>query len=126
MKVKKAQKSSQKTQRQLQVGEQIKRVLAEIFLEDNMLEIKNGHITVLQADISPDAKNAKIFLAVFGQVDGKKIVKSLNQASAYLRGKLSQKIDLRYTPELMFMLDLSQNEVAKIENLLKEEAKKFS
>ena len=67
-------KSSGKSQRQLQIGEQIKRILAEIFLQESALTIKNGYITILQADISPDAKNAKIFIDIFGEADRKKIL----------------------------------------------------
>ena len=115
-----------KSQRQLQIGEQIKRILAEIFLQDGVLSTKNGHITILQADISPDAKNAKIFINVFGGVDGKKIIDDLKQISPYLRSKLANKINLRYTPELTFILDDTSKAVGRLEDLLNEEAKKFS
>ncbi len=119
-------KKPEKSQRQLQIGEQIKRVLAEIFLQDNLFAIKDGYITILQADVSPDAKNAKIFIDIFGEVDGKKIIAELKQISPYLRGKLSSKLNLRFTPELMFVLDETAGAVSKIEDLLKMEAKKFS
>ena len=107
------------------IGEQIKRILAEIFLQDNLLAVKSGYITILQADISPDAKNAKIFIDIFGQADTKKIIADLNQVAPYLRSKLANKINLRYTPELNFYLDETAKEVNKIESLLNEEAKKF-
>ena len=119
-------KNQVKIQRQLQIGEQIKRVLAEIFLQDNLFAIKNGYITILQADVSPDAKNAKIFIDIFGDVDNKKIMSELKQISPYLRGKLSSKLNLRCTPELSFILDKTADEVTKIEDLLNQESKKFS
>ncbi len=119
-------KNSGRSQRQLQIGEQIKRVLAEIFLQDNLFAIKDGYITILQADVSPDAKNAKIFIDIFGKVDGKKIMAELKQISPYLRGKLSGKLNMRFTPELIFVLDETAGVVNKIEDLLKSEAKKFS
>ncbi len=119
-------KNQVKSQRQLQIGEQIKRVLAEIFLQDNLFAIKNGYITILQADVSPDAKNAKIFIDIFGDVDNKKIMSELKQISPYLRGKLSSKLNLRCTPELSFILDKTADEVTKIEDLLNQESKKFS
>jgi ribosome-binding factor A len=114
-----------KSQRQLQIGEQIKRILAEIFLQDNLLNIKNTHITILQADVSPDAKNVKVFIDVFGSLEAKKIIQDLNQITPYLRKQLASKINLRYTPELNFVLDETFKEVNKIEELLKNEAKKF-
>jgi len=119
-------KKPDRSQRQLQIGEQIKRVLAEIFLQDNLFTIKGGYITILQADISPDAKNAKIFIDVFGKVDGKKIAAELKKISPYLRGKLSSILNLRVTPELMFVLDETSGAMTKIDDLLREEAKKFT
>jgi len=117
---------NQKSQRQLQIGEQIKRILAEIFSQESALTIKNGYITILQADISPDAKNAKIFIDIFGSADSKKILQDLKQIAPYLRSKLANKINLRYTPELTFVLDETFKTAGKIEDLLNEEAKKFS
>ena len=117
---------NQKSQRQLQIGEQIKRILAEIFSQESALVIKNGYITILQADISPDAKNAKIFIDIFGGSDNKKILQDLRQIAPYLRSKLANKINLRYTPELTFVLDETFKTAGKIEDLLNEEAKKFS
>ena len=115
-----------KSQRQLQIGEQIKRILAEIFLQDNLLATKNSYITILQADISPDAKNAKIFIDIFGQIDGKKTIKDLKNITPYLRAKLAQKINLRYTPELDFVLDETHKVASKIDELLKQEAQKWT
>ncbi len=119
-------KAAGKSQRQLQIGEQIKRIIAEIFLQDNVLAIKNGYITILQADISPDAKNAKIFIDIFGEVDRKKILQDLKQIAPYLRSKLANKINLRYTPELTFLLDETFKEANRIDDLLNQESKKFS
>jgi ribosome-binding factor A len=119
-------KAAGKSQRQLQIGEQIKRILAEIFLQDNVLAIKNGYITILQADISPDAKNAKIFIDIFGDTDRKKILQDLKQIAPYLRSKLANKINLRYTPELTFLLDETFREASRIDDLLNQEAKKFN
>ena len=50
-----------KTQRQLQIGENIKRILTDIFIRNDITTAKNSYITITEADVSPDAKNAKIF-----------------------------------------------------------------
>jgi ribosome-binding factor A len=103
---------------------QIKRIMADIFIQDNNLALKKGYITVLQADVSPDAKNAKIFIDVF-DADGKKIIKDLRKLAPYLRHELAKKINLRFTPELAFVLDETSGQVNKIEDLIKEEAEKL-
>ncbi|MFT6331872.1 MAG: ribosome-binding factor A [Lentimonas sp.] len=119
-------KNKTKSQRQLQIGEQIKRALAEIFLTDHLFESKKGHITVTQADVSPDAKNAKIFINIFGEVNEKKAVSQLNELSPYLRSKLANKANFKYVPQLQFMLDGVSQNVMKIEDLLNQESNKFS
>ncbi|MFT6106620.1 MAG: ribosome-binding factor A [Rickettsiales bacterium] len=118
--------SSAKSQRQLQIGEQVKRIFAEIFLQDNLFSNKKIHITILQADVSPDGKNAKIFINVFGCDDAKKINAELKQITPYLRGKISAKVNLRHTPELLFIIDKTEAHANKIEDLLAQESKKFS
>ena len=114
-----------KSQRQLQLGEQIKRVLAGIFTKDNLFESKKGYVTISQADVSPDAKNAKIFINIYGEVDGKKATAQLNELNPYFRSQLSKKTTLRYVPQLKFVLDETSQHVMKIEDLLSEESKKF-
>jgi len=118
--------SGGKSKRQLQIGEQIKRILAEIFLQDNMLTTKNSYITILQADVSPDARNAKIFIDIFGKDDSKKTMDALKSITPYLRGKLANKIHLRHTPELEFILDQTHKTVSKIDDLLKQETQKWA
>lgn len=120
----KNQKTNTKSQRQLQVGEQIKRIMADMFMQDNNLALKQGYITVLQADVSPDGKNAKIFIDVFG-TNGKKVIKDLHKVIPYLRKELAKRINLRYNPDLMFVLDETFGAVNKIESLLEEESKRF-
>ena len=51
-----------KSQRQLQIGENIKRIMSEIFLQEDFSVMMNNVITILEADVSPDAKNVKIFV----------------------------------------------------------------
>ena len=51
-----------KSQRQLQIGENIKRILSEIFLRDDVAMYPGSIITVLEADVSPDAKNIRVYI----------------------------------------------------------------
>ena len=55
-----------KSQRQLQIGENIKRIMSEIFLQKDFSVIMSNVITILEADVSPDAKNVKIFVDFLG------------------------------------------------------------
>ena len=92
-----------KSQRQLQVGEQLKRIVAKIFLEEDIFVIKGSQVTIARADVSPDMKNAKIIINIFGNVDKKKMTKELNAASAFFRARMAKQITMRTTPELLFI-----------------------
>lgn len=116
-----------KSQRQLQIGEQIKRVIADIFMRENLSIISGNYITVLQADVSPDIKNCNIYIDIFGDNShNKKILEKLNLAAPNFRYELGRQINYRNTPEIKFILDKTGENVANIESLIEKEAKNFT
>lgn len=115
-----------KSQRQLQIGENIKRIMSEIFLRGDILTIPGSYITILEADVSPDVKNVKIYLDIFGNDDKQKdIVKALNKAAPHFRAQLAKKTVLRVVPEISFILDKTQDKAMKIDDLINKEAQNF-
>lgn len=116
-----------KSLRQLQVAENIKRRLSEIFLEKGLLNYSSSYISVTQVDISPDLKNAKIYLDIFNQNQEvkPKILNYFNNLEKTLRFELSKKIKLRYAPELSFIEDETQENAFKIEKIIAEEKKNY-
>ncbi len=116
----------EKSKRQLQVGETIKRVVCEIFLRDSILTLPNSYVTVLEADISPDMKNVKIYIDIFGNESAHdNIVKALNKAAPHFRMQIAKKVNLRITPEVSFVLDKTERKAALIDRLIEAEAKKM-
>lgn len=118
-----------KSQRQLQVGEQIKRIVADVLLKEDAFIFPGAYITVLRADASPDIKNIKIIIDIFGQVDKASrlnLVERLNSSTGYFKSALAKQIRLRYMPEIVFVLDDGFNEAAKIEALIKKESNTFN
>lgn len=112
-----------KSQRQLQVSEQIKRIIADIFLREGLSTIMGSFITVLEADVSPDIKNVKIYLDIFGdQKNNKKILDKFNDMSPFFRHNLGKKMASRNTPEIRFVLDDTQQKAINIESLIASEA----
>lgn len=114
-----------KSQKQLQLGEQIKRILADIFLYDDNLKIKDTYITINRADVSPNSQNAKIFVNIFGNPHTVQIVKELNKVLPYLRSKLAKNINLRVMPEITFILDDLSKDTSKVQEIITEESTKF-
>ncbi len=89
---------------------------------DSLILPAGCYVTVLEADVSPNAKNVKIFIDIFGQNEiHDKIIKKLNEAEPHFRFQLAKKIDLRVVPELEFILDKTGDYAVKIESLIAQE-----
>lgn len=114
------------SQRQLRVGEEIRRAMSEIIARAHFRdpELLDATVTISAARISPDLKNVTIFAAPLGGKREEEIVAALNRSRAYLRGELARAIDLRHVPELRFQLDRSFAEADHIGRLLQSKAVK--
>lgn len=111
-----------KSQRQLQIGENIKRVMSEIFLRGDILSIPGSYITILEADVSPDAKNVKIYIDIFGnETMHDKIVKALNKAGSHFRYQLAKKVSLRVIPDIIFVNDKTHQRAISLDSLIESE-----
>jgi ribosome-binding factor A len=115
-----------KSQRQLQIGENIKRVMSEIFLRDGISTVPGSYITILEADVSPDAKNVKFFIDIFGNdAMHEKIVEKLNAAAPHFRYLLAKRVALRVVPEITFIQDKTQDKAMSLEALIENEAERY-
>lgn len=117
--------AKEKSQRQLQASQQIKKIIADIFMRGGFSQIGGGYITILEADISPDFKNCKIYIDIFGDVDKGEIIKKLNLKTNEFKHQLAQKLTLRIAPQIKFFLDETSQNALELEDLLKKEAKNF-
>tara|TARA_B100002051_G_C16560834_1_gene547437 strand:+ start:289 stop:654 length:366 start_codon:yes stop_codon:yes gene_type:complete len=113
------------SQRQLRVGEMIKQALSMIFLreEAKISEIDTKSITVTEVRMSPDLKNAKVFVIPLGGKDTEKVIDKLKEFSFVIRKVLSKKIMVKFLPKLFFVNDDSFEYAEKIENLIRETQK---
>jgi len=115
-----------KSQRQLQIGENLKRVMCDIFMREDILTVPGSYITILQADVSPDAKNAYIYIDIFGNEPmHEKIIAKLNAMAPHFRFLMAKRITLRVVPEVTFVLDKTQAKAMSLEALIEEEGRKL-
>ena len=75
-------------------------------------------ITITGCDVSSDLSYAKIYFTCVLDIDKKSIEKELEEASGYIRRELSERIDIRHTPKLVFKFDNSIEYGNHIEDLL--------
>ena len=86
-------------------------------------EIKDKQIdfvTLTDCDITTDLSYAKVYFTVLDDSKKDDIEKALNKASSYIRGQLSQRVEIRHTPQLRFIYDESIDYGNKIEEIIDE------
>ena len=112
------------TQRQLRVGEEIRHVLADIFMRGECYDpdITSTPITVSEVRISPDLKNATAYFMPLGGKNRDTVLAALIRNAPILRKLVSDRMKLRYAPRIHFRLDNSFDEANRIELLLKSPA----
>jgi ribosome-binding factor A len=113
--------NNQFSQRQLRVGEMIKQSLGQIFLkgEAKVPTLETNNITVTEVRMSPDLKNAKVYIIPLGGKDLDKVVDLLTDFSYIVRKTLAKKIHMKYLPKISFISDKSFDYAEKIEKLIK-------
>ena len=102
------------------VNEEIKRCLAEILRE--VKDPRLGEmISVTGVEATQDLKQAKVYVSVFGNDSAKKeAMAGLDAADGFIRHELGQRIDLHTLPDLIFELDESIDNGARIDKILSE------
>jgi ribosome-binding factor A len=107
--------------RPLRVGEEIRRVLSDIFMRGDVHAegLSGASITVSEVRVSPDLKNATAFIMPLGGRDKDVLLKILIEAAPEIRHLVSQRVELRHAPKIYFALDESFDAAQKIETILK-------
>lgn len=107
--------------RQQKVAGVLQRDLSEIFQLEGKSIFNGAFITVTQVRVTPDLGLAKVYLSIFNPGEKGDALELIRSKSAYIRGKLGQRIknQLRHVPELNFYLDDSLDYAEKIDDLLK-------
>ena len=109
------------SQRQLRVGEMIKQSLGMIFVrnEAKVPNLETNNITVTEVRMSQDLKIAKAYVLPLGGKNAEEIIQILKDYSFMIRKILSQKVNMKFLPKLIFRKDESFEYAEKIENLIK-------
>lgn len=95
------------SQRQLRVGELIRRTLSDVLLRGDVHdpELNRHSITVGEVSCSPDLKVATAYVLPLGGRDAQEALAALRQNAPELRHLVAKAMTLKYAPELRFRLD---------------------
>lgn len=95
------------SQRQLRVGELIRRSLSDVLARGDIhdADLQSMSITVGEVTVSPDLKIATAWVLPLGGNDREKAIAALVRSKWELRRALSKEMTLKYAPDLRFRID---------------------
>ena len=117
---KKSINNSIKSQRQLRVGEELRHLISNALLRSSFYDehIENNNITITEVNVSPDLKNAKVYIMPLGGEKKLDVLNSLNKVTGRLKKIISSNLSLRQTPKLIFKIDETFEYAKKINDIL--------
>ena len=109
----------QKSNRMNKIDEELKKEISNII----STELKNPHLTglisVSKVKTTPDLRYAKVYVTMINEKSKKENLSILKKSSGFIRSEIAKKINLRYTPELVFEFDESLEYGTRIDEILK-------
>jgi len=108
------------SQRQLRVGEEVRHILANVLERGDIRDpdVAGKVITVTEVAVSPDLRNASVYVIEMGGGDIKALLTGLKRVAPFLKHELAHKLTLRTVPSLHFHPDTSFDRASRIDALL--------
>ncbi len=109
-------------------GSRISKINDELLKEISLIiqkDLKDPRIsavtTVTSVNTTTDLKHCKVSISVLGDNSQKKeALDGLRNAAGYIRHTLAERVNLRNTPELKFIIDDQAEYIIKMNKLIKE------
>ncbi len=78
-------------------------------------------VTVTQVEVSPDLRYTKVHVSIMGDETQQRLsLRGLQHAAGFLQSKIAERIEIRYTPRLTFLLDQGVKRSIAIAKMLQE------
>lgn len=112
--------AEQQTVRVLKVGERVRHILSELLARGEVHDdVLTAHsVSVTEVRMTPDLRNAKVFVKPLLGEDEAVVLKALRTNTAYFQREVAQRLGLKFAPRLNFQPDESFDEADRIERLL--------
>lgn len=113
--------------KQNRINDEIRLAIAELLPTVKDPRVKQGDlVSVVRAEATGDLRYCKVGISILGEYDAKSFRQGLKSASPWIRRELGARLNLRYTPELIFELDDSIARGSEISRLIEETMKRES
>jgi len=103
------------------ISEEVKREVSAMIQNELKDPRLPKMISVTAAEVTRDLRYAKVYISVLGNEDEKRdAIRGLKSAAGFIRREIGRRIQLRYTPEMIFELDDSIERGVYISKLINE------
>jgi len=79
-----------------------------------------GLVTLTDIRVAPDFKEATCYITVFDKANEKRVLVELEEKALEYQKFLGRKLRMKFTPKISFKIDNYNEEIDKVEKLLKE------
>jgi len=112
------------SQRQLRVGELIRRTLSDVLARGDVHdpELNRMSITVGEVTTSPDLKVATAYVLPLGGQGAEEALAALRRNRGELRRAVSKGLTLKFAPEIRFAIDETFDRMDETRRMLSQEA----
>jgi len=91
----------------------------DLILEGELGDPRIGLVAVTEIVLAPGGKMARVFVRVDGdEEEAEETLAGLNAAKGFIRHQLAERMGLRHAPELVFVIDRSEQYASRISELL--------
>tara|TARA_Y100000816_G_C25804483_1_gene421243 strand:- start:60 stop:449 length:390 start_codon:yes stop_codon:yes gene_type:complete len=111
---------TEKSSRSSKVSEIIRKAVSEVLVRNELpLDVPFIFpISVVNVEMNSDLKIAYIYVITHEKIDEDEIILKLNSCKYYIAREVTNLINLKYSPKLIFRNDKSINEIKNIETVL--------
>ncbi|MGL5244134.1 MAG: 30S ribosome-binding factor RbfA [Sarcina sp.] len=102
------------------INEEVRKEVSDIIRNDVKDPRLNAMISVTQVSVTKDLRYAKVYISIFDNSEEKQKENflALKNSAGFVRRELGHRMNLRYTPEILFELDKSIDRGMHIDSLL--------
>ena len=100
------------------IAAEVMREVERIIREDVSDPRTDCMFSVTHVDVTRDLRYAKVYISIYEEEKRQPMMKALKSAAGFIRHNLGTRVQLRYTPELLFELDTTIEYGVHIASLL--------
>lgn len=108
----------QQFERTDRIASEVMREVERIIREDVSDPRTQCMFSITHVDVTRDLRYAKVYVSVYEEEKRQPMMKALQSAAGFIRHNVGRRVQLRYTPELLFELDTTIEYGVHIASLL--------